>query len=96
MKRALTLMTVMLGGGVASADPTPTAPAVTPRVLATGAPACGNVVSKYGMQPEDPFCPVVRNLRELEALGRKLDAELQKLAVETASLTLFARPRPGL
>jgi len=99
MKRALSLMTVMLGGGVASADTTApvTVVAVAPRTLATGAPACGNVMFKSYVQPEeDLLCPVFRNLRDLEELGRKLDAELKNLDIETAALTLPATVRPHL
>ena len=88
-KRAMTLMAVAGLAGTASAD--------TPRTLPTGAPACGNVMSKYGMDPlEDPICPVIRNLRELEELGRKYEAERQKLDVKTASLTVPPPLRPGL
>lgn len=75
--------------GVANAD--------NPRTLPTGAPACGNVMSKYGpARDQDPLCPVFRNLRELEELGRKYEAERQKLLIKTASLTVEPVPRPRL
>lgn len=95
----MTLLAVGLLGGPAAADPTPTPPspavlAAAPRVLATGAPACGNVMFKPAT--EDLLCPVFRNLRELEALGRKYAAELQERPITTASLTVLAPPRPGL
>jgi hypothetical protein len=98
MKHALTLMAVTALGGAASADTSSTqVVAVAPRTLATGAPACGNVMGKYG---EDPICRVVRgvarDLRALEALGHKFDAELRNLDAQLPSLTLPAAPRPGL
>ena len=86
----MTLLAVAGLAGAAHADPT------APRALPTGAPACGNVMSKYGAPPEDPLCPVFRNLRELEALGRNFDAELKKLGGHSLPLTLPAEPRPGL
>lgn len=80
MKRALSaLMIVTAGGGVASADPS----AAKPRALATGAPACGNVMSKYA--PPDPVCVVLRDMRALGELARKYREELQKLDVKTRS-----------
>jgi hypothetical protein len=87
-KRAMTLLAVAGLAGAAHAD--------EPRTLPTGAPACGNVMGKYGAPPQDPLCPVFRHLQELEALGRMFDAALQKLDVETAALTLAPAPRPGL
>ena len=77
-KRAMTLLAV---AGLAG-----TAHAAEPRVLPTGAPACGNVMGKYGAPVEDPLCAVFRNLRDLEALGRKFEA----------ALTLARAGRPGL
>lgn len=73
-----------------------TAYADQPRTLATGAPACGNVMFKSYTSVEDPLCPVFRNLRELEELGRKYEAERQNLDVKTASLTVPPELRPAL
>jgi len=101
MKRARVSMTLLavtaLGGGTAQADTTTptTVVAVAPRTLASGAPACGNVMLK-ARSDVDPLCAVFRQLRELEALGRKFDAELKKLDVKTAALTVPAAPRPRL
>jgi hypothetical protein len=89
-KRAMTLLAVAGLAGAAHAEPD------APRALPTGAPACGNVMSKYGAPREDPLCPVIRNLRELEALGRNFDAELRKLDPQLPPLTLPAERRPGL
>lgn len=92
MKRALSLLAVTTLGGAASADTTPVrVVTVAPRTLASGAPACGNVMLKY--RAEDPVCPTVRSLR---AVGRKLAAELKKLDPTRASLTLAPPGRPGL
>lgn len=92
MRCALSLMAVTALGGAASADTaTPIAVVAAPRALPSGAPACGNVMAKSFV---DPLCPVLRNLRELEALGRKYDAALGNSGVKTASLTVRAPPRP--
>ncbi|MBA3500479.1 MAG: hypothetical protein M4D80_23375 [Myxococcota bacterium] len=87
----MTLLAVAGLAGAAHAAPD------APRALPTGAPACGNVMSKYGvLRGEDLLCPVFRNLRDLEELGRNYDAELRKLAGMTTPLTLPAEPRPRL
>jgi hypothetical protein len=94
MKHALSLLAVTALGGAASADTSPSTQVVAVRTLATGSPACGNVMLKY--TTEDPACSAIRGLR---ALGRKLAAELEKLAPTRqgmSSLTLPAAPRPGL
>ena len=57
---------------------------VLPRVLRTGAPACGNVMFK-SYQPRDPVCTVLANLHDLEDLGRSY----------ADALTLEARVRPS-
>ena len=41
-RKATFLFAVTLASGTAAADPTP------PRTLASGAPACGNMLGKYG------------------------------------------------
>ena len=63
-----------LGEVIAAAPP----PALQPLVLASGAPACGNVMLKsYNpAEREDPVCPVVRNLRDLEQTGRSFQAQV--------------------
>ena len=97
MKRAMTLLAVTaLGGGAARADTTtPTTVVAVARTLPSGAPACGNVMQKP-MPDTDPLCAVLQHLRALEAAGRKFDAELKKLDVKTAALTVPAAPRPRL
>jgi len=81
----------------ATAEPTDTAPLVRPRTLATGQPACGNVMSK---SVEPPTCvaaraiisAVVMELEEIRdhvlAIGGLGDP------VEMASLTLSPAARP--
>jgi hypothetical protein len=86
----MSLLAVVHLAGTASADPE------VPRTLLTGAPACGNVMFKYAAPREDPLCAVFENLRDLEELGRKFDAELTKRDVKTAALTLAPAPRPRL
>ena len=82
----MTVLAVVHLAGAAHADP------ATPRTLPSGAPACGNVMGKYGAPPPgaDPVCAVIRSLRDL---GRKFEAELAKLDIKTASLTLAPAPR---
>lgn len=105
------LMVVTAGGAtsqLASADPGVVAVApkpapapqprrqiVKPRLLPTGAPACGNVMFKSYVPP-DPLCPVFDNLRDLEEMGRKYSEELHNLDVKTAALTVQPKGRPDL
>ena len=76
----MTLLAVSALSGPASAQPLPLSVApptpAQPRVLPSGAPACGNVMDKYSTAVEDPLCPVFRNLRDLEALGWVFEARL--------------------
>ena len=79
-------------------DPSKRQQPITPLVTKLGAPACGNVMLKsYGPPPaEDPLCPVIRNLRDLEQMYRNFESQLQKPAATAAPLTLAPAPRPGL
>jgi len=72
--------------------------AIKPLFLKTGAPACGNVVFKSArpMVAEDPFCPVIRNMREIEEMARNIKAQLKKPAGTAEPLTLAPVSRPGL
>jgi hypothetical protein len=86
------LMAVVLGGSaVASANPTVAVAPVKPRVLPTGAPACGNVMMKsYTGMLEDRVCPVIRNLRELEEIGRSFQASLEAHRIGEPAVVLVA------
>jgi hypothetical protein len=80
--RATKLFAVMaLCAGPARAEVSPLALAPQPQparptTLATGAPACGNTMSKYVARAEDPMCAVIRINEDLADKGRQAQREL--------------------
>jgi len=89
MKRKATMVfAVAIAGRTAMADP---APSVRPRTLATGQPACGNVMLK-GVEP--PACTTLRVivttvLQEGEQIRAHLPRDDRRL-----TLAMGTRPRP--
>lgn len=94
MKRKATMLfAVAVAGGAATTAAADPKPVQVPRTLASGQPACGNVMFKSG---PDPACQTFRviltlvregqrmkeNLPFLRALGSHVDAPLTLAAVE--------------
>src|SRR5437763_13169283 len=98
-RAAFVLLAATAGTAVAAADPSPNRPTavVQPRTLATGAPACGNVVGKY-MQPP-PVCKTARTV--VTAVREQLQEIRETVAIfnwvttpDSSSLTVAEVGRP--
>ena len=75
-RAAFVLLSATASTLVASADPAPTQP-VKPRMLATGAPACGNLVSNMGYKSYGPK-PVCQLTATQLATGRSILAAVEQ------------------
>jgi len=85
-RKAMMLFAVALASGPAAADPTPS----TPRRLATGQPACGNVMLK-GVEP--PACTTLRVIvTTVLQEGEQIRAHLPD--DRPLTLAMGTRPRP--
>ena len=99
-RAAFVLFAATASTAVAGADPSPKPPTpatIQPRTLATGAPACGNVVGKYMAEPRP--CRTARTI--LTEVTRKIEEIRETVAVfdwigttPSSSLTLGRVGRP--
>ena len=91
--KATMLFAVAIAGGPAAADPV----SDPIRVLASGAPACGNVMFKsYNQTPCPTLAPALRVILTLVREGQRIQRDLPFLReLDSPSLTLALADRLG-
>ncbi|MBS1121455.1 MAG: hypothetical protein H6Q90_3683 [Deltaproteobacteria bacterium] len=95
--RYMLFAVAIANGTVATAAAEPSVPVQAPRTLATGQPACGNVMYKT---PEHPACPTLRTIVTVIEQARELGQDLPfvrspaRAARSSLTVALKDRPRP--